>query len=379
MKHWILIWAGLRRKPTRTVLTALSIVLAFLLFGLLHGVRVGLAQIARHGDSVRLFTANKYNSLEGMPISHMRHIAAVPGVSRVAPWVYFGGFYRDRRNAVGVFATDAPTLFAIYKEFRMVQGDLEALRRLRTGALITTQLAARYGWKVGDQVPMGTSLWPDTSGRGDYRFDIVGVYDRGDAPVNGFLVNYDYLDEARRFGTGTSHYYIVGLSDAQRADEVSRAIDRLFENSAFETRTQTEDAYLAGAIKQLADIDFVVHAIVGAVLFTLLFVTGNTMRQSVRERVPELAVLQAVGYTPKALVVLVLLESVFLCVPCSLVGLALARLAFVPLASALGVVSMPASVIATGMGVALMLAAVSGVPPALRVARRDIVDALAGR
>ncbi len=375
----MLVWAGLSRRRTRSVLTMLSIVIAFLLFGLLQGLGKGLTDLATRGDGQRLFSANRYNALEGLPLAHRHRIGAVPGVTSVVPWVYFGGFYQDRRNAIGVFATDVPKLFELYPEFHLRAGRLDALAENRRAAWITTQLAAQYRWKVGDRVPIGTSIWTNHDGRSDYAFEIEGIYDRGSAPVNAFLIDFGYLDATRRAGAGTTHYYVIGVADPSRADAVANAIDGLFANSAAPTRTQTEQAYLATTLKQLADIDVIVQAIVGAVFFALLFVTGTTMMQSVRERLTELAVLQAIGFTAPRLAALVVVEAACLCLTSALLGLALAQLAFVRLGALFSLGALPPVVVVQGLAAALLLAVVSALPPALRARHLTIVEALAGR
>jgi putative ABC transport system permease protein len=379
MKYTHLIWAGLWRKKTRTLLTMVSVAVAFLLFGLLHGINRGMNNVIDHLNGKRLVTASRYAPLEGITLAVRDRIAAVPGVTGVAPWVYFGGFYRDRRNAVGVFATDAPALFRLYDEFKIAPEQLAAMRHTRTGALITKELARQYHWRIGDAVPIGTSLWPTKEGRNAYTFDVVGIYDRGGTPVNGFLINYDYLDEERQIGTGTVHYYVVGIDDPRHADAISKTIDAQFANSPHETRTQTEQAYLASTLKQIADVNLIVKTIVGAVLFTLLLLTGTTMMQSVRDRIAELAVLKAIGFTDAAVAACVVAESLVLCLVSAIVGLAAARLTFAKFAAVIGVVSMPLSVIGTGIALAAALAIASGLIPAARASRIVVAEALARR
>jgi putative ABC transport system permease protein len=379
MKYARLVWAGLWRKKARTLLTMVSVAVAFLLFGLLHGIGRGLNNVIDHLNGKRLFTASRYAPLEGIPLAYRDRIARVPGVTGVATWVYCGAYYRDRRNALGVFATDPATLFRLYHEFQIAPEQLQAMQRTRAGALITKELAAQYHWKVGDAVPIGTSLWPARDGRTTYTFEVVGIYDRGRTPLNAFLINYDYLDEERWAGTGTVHYYVVGIDDPRRADSVSRAIDAQFANSPHETRTQTEQAYLASSLKQIADVDLIVKSIVGAVFFTLLLLTGTIMMQSVRDRVAELAVLKAVGFTDGKVASFVVAEALVLCLVSAGAGLALARLAFARFAGMIGVVNMPPSVIVNGIAVAVALAAVSGLLPAARASRIVVAEALARR
>ena len=382
MKYFMLIWAGLWRKKTRTIFTMLSIVVAFLLFGLLQGINLGFSNVVANLNVNRLFITNKYSMVEGMPIANANRIAAVEGVAAVTHLTYFGGFYQESKNAIGVFAADVPVLFKLYNEFKIPQEQIDAMRTTRTGALITSNLAKQYGWKIGDKVPIGTSIWTKKDGRNDYQFDIVGIFDlegNGATGPNSFYINFDYFDEERRFGNGVVHYYIVGVDDPHHADAVSKRIDGLFANSTDETKTQTEQAFAASQLKQVGDINFIVNSIVGAVLFTLLFLTGNTMMQSMRERIPELAVLKTLGFTDGAVSSFVLCESVLLCSASALIGLALARLAFLGIGKVFGNLTMPGFVIGAGIAIAVALALVSGLPPAIRAKRLNIVDALAGR
>ena len=380
MKFFMLIWAGLWRKKARTIFTMLSIVVAFLLFGLLQGFNLGFINSLTNLNVNRLFTSNKYSMVEGMPIAHASQIATVKGVTGISHLTYFGGFYQDKRNSINVFAADVPVLFELYNEVALPKEHAEAMRRTRTGAVIDRSLADRYGWKLGDKVPIGTSIWTKKDGRSDYQFDIVGIYSgMGPTGPGGFYINYDYFDEERGFGKGGVHYFIVGMNDPLRADAVTKEIDGLFANSTNETNTQTEQAFAASQIKQMGDINFIVNSIVGAVLFTLLFLTGNTMMQSMRERIPELAVLKTLGFTDGTVSTLVLFESILLCVISALIGLGLASIGFNWMTAALGAITMPMSVILLGIGIAAALAIVSGLPPAWRAMRLNIVDALAGR
>jgi putative ABC transport system permease protein len=360
----------------------LSIIVAFLLFGLLQGINKGFDNVVSHLNVNRLFTSNKYSMVEGMPIKNALRIASVKGVTDVTHLTYFGGFYQDKRNSLGVFAADVPVLFKLYKEFKIPQEQVDKMRTTRTGALITRDLATKFGWKIGDTVPIGTSIWTKKDGRNDYQFEIVGIFDLTGAGATGpssFYINFDYFDEERRFGNGNVHYFITGINDPYHADAISKNMDALFANSSDETKTQTEQAFLASQLKQMADINFIVTSIVGAVLFTLLFLTGNTMMQSMRERIPELAVLKTLGFTDKLVSTFVLFESLLLCVMSALIGLGLAWLAFIPLGNFMGNLEFESDVIYIGIAIAAGLAIASGAPPAWRAMRLNIVDALAGR
>ncbi|HEY0684144.1 MAG TPA: ABC transporter permease [Steroidobacter sp.] len=383
MKYFRLVWAGLWRKKTRTVFTMISVVIAFLLFGLLQGINQGFGTAMASLDVDRLYVTARTGIVDGMPISYLSRIRNVPGVRAVSLWAYFGGYYQDARKPIPAFATDAAELFKVYKEIKIRPEYVDAMVKTRTGALISEALAAQYGWKVGDRVPIGTSIWTNKAGSNTWEFDIVGTFDASAYGANfpSFYMNYSYFDEARQFGTGELHYYILSVQDPKQGDRISREIDAMFANSSVETRTQTEYALTQMALKQLGDINFIANAIVGAVLFTLLFLTANTMMQSVRERTSELAVLKTLGYSDTKVLVLVLTEALLLCLFAAALGIALAALVFESptLQKLFGNFSMPGIVAAMGAGIAVLVAFVSGFPPAWRARQLNIVDALAGR
>lgn len=384
MKYFSLVWAGLWRKRTRTIFTMLSIIVAFLLFGLLQGINQSFNTLTSNLDVDRLYVSAKTNMTDGLPFAQLNRIKSVPGVRAVSMWTYFGGFYQKAQDPLPAFATDAAQLFSVYKDIKIKPEYLEAMKNTRTGVLLSEQLAKQRGWKVGDRIPVGTSIWTKKDGGSTWDFDIVGTFDASiyGAGFPSFYLNYDYFDEASAFGQGIVHYYIVGIDDPHQAMRISQQIDAMFANSTNETQTQTESALAVMQLKQLGDINFIANAIVGAVLFTLLFLTANTMMQSVRERTSELAVLKTLGFADGKVLLLVLTEALLLCVFAGMVGLALSSLVFT--APALRQVfgdnfSMPIVVIAMGAGMALLLALVSGLPPAWRARQLNIVDALAGR
>jgi len=383
MKYFRLVWAGLWRKKTRTVFTMISVVIAFLLFGLLQGINQGFGTALGSLDVDRLYVSARTSMTDGMPISYLSRIRAVPGVRAVSMWAYFGGYFREAKKPLPAFATDATELFKVYKEIKIRPEYIEAMEKTRTGVLVGEALAAQHGWKVGDRIPIGTSIWTNKNGSNTWEFDVVGTFDASayGAGFPTFYLNYSYFDEARSFGTGDVHYYIVSVQDPTQADRISRDIDAMFANSTVETRTQTESALAQSQLKQLGDINFIANAIVGAVLFTLLFLTANTMMQSVRERTSELAVLKTLGYSDAKVLTLILVEALLLCLFAALLGIGLAALVFESpaLQKLFGNFSMPLIVAGMGFGLAVLLAFVSGFPPAWRARQLNIVDALAGR
>ena len=325
MKYFMLIWAGLWRKKTRTILTMLSIIVAFLLFGLLQGVNQGIKNGAGDSANHRLWTTSRMSAVSSMPVSLMPNIQAIKGVQNIAHLSFFGGYYQDAKNPIPAFATNVDKLAVVYPELNITPAQIAAMQANRPGALVGRPLAKKYGWKVGDKIPVNTTIWTNNDGSNAWAFDIVAIFDPTPAfersPLgSAFWINYDYWDEARKFDNHRIHQFIITIDDPKNAAAISAQIDKLSENSPQETRTQTENAALQSRLKQLADINFIANAIVGAVMFTLLFLTANTMMQSVRERVPELAVLKTLGFTGTRVSMFVLIESLLLCLFAAVVG-----------------------------------------------------------
>jgi putative ABC transport system permease protein len=381
MKFLPLIWAGLWRKPLRTLFTMLSILVAFLLFGMLQGVNSGLNHSAANAHVNRLLTISRTSFVVPLPFAYLPQIEAVPGVSGATYTTWFGSYFQDPKNFVAAFPIVAERYFTLYPELKLPPDQRDALSRTRTGAVIGAELAKKYGWKIGDRVPLHSTIWVKGDGNSDWSFEVVGIFDDPEDPAqaNGMFFNFSYFDEARSLGKGTVGWYIVGMADPGQAAQVGAAIDHLFANSSDETKSQTEKEFSQALLKQVGDINFIVTAILGAVFFTLLFLTGNTMMQSFRERIPELAVLKTLGFTGRGVLALVLAETVVLCLSASVLGLAIAAAIFPYLAATIGVVSLAPEVAALGVGIAVLLAFVTGLPPALRAQRLNIVDALAGR
>ena len=380
MKYFPLLWAALWRKKARTIFTLLSITVAFLLFGMLQGVNAGFNQAVEKANVNRLITTSSIALTENLPYGDMAQIEALPGVARVAHASWFGPYYQDPKNLVFSFPVEPDRYFAIYPELVLPKEQLQAFIDTRTGAVIGAALASKYGWKVGDRVPLHSTIWTKPDGTSDWNFDVVGIYqvpsDR--AQESAFFFNYKYFDEGRSFGKGTVGWYIVQVKDPTQSAQVAAAIDKLFANSPDETKTETEKEFQQAFLKQIGDINKIVNYILFAVFFALLFATGSTMMQSVRERVPELAVLKTLGYSDTSVLTLVLCESLLLCVLAALLGLGIASMLFPGLKDVIGLVSIPTPVIVEGIIGAVVLALVVGLIPAWKAKSLDIVEALRG-
>jgi putative ABC transport system permease protein len=384
VKFLPLVWAGLWRKRVRTVLAMVSVAIAFWLYGTLDGVTAAFddALIAMTSD-LRLRTQSRQNVRAGLPLAHRARIEAVPGVRDVGLVAFVGGYYRDPVEFIEVTAIDIERVDA-GGSFDVDPAHVEAMRRLRTGAIIGPELVRLYGWKIGDRVTVRSPVWAKADGSNDWTFDVVGVYGipEGAFPADGnFWINYDYFDEERVFAKGSVTFYTLRVHDAERAAAVAAEIDALFANSSDETLTQSERDFFGGQIERIGNIGFIVNSIIAAVLFALLFVTGNTMMQSIRERIPEFAVLKTYGFSNLAVNLLVFAESALLCVTAAVVGLVTAALLFPTMFDAMGVAPIPMekSVLVGGVALAVVMAAVSAWLPTWRAQRLNVVDALAGR
>jgi putative ABC transport system permease protein len=387
VKYLQLIWSAMFRRKTRTVFTLLSVLAAFLLFGLLDSVRSAFANAASSVAGVdRLVTVSKISFTMSLPKSLLSGIGALPGVARVTYANWFGGIYQDPKN---FFANEAvaDNFFDLYPEWQLSPAERTAFHNTRTGAVVGESLARKFNWKLGDKIPLQATIFPQKSGGNTWTFDLVGIYRVSNPKQKNqesiLFFNWDYFDEARAFGNGNVGWYITQVSNRNLAQQVADAVDALSANSDHETKTQTEQAFNAAFVSQYGDIGLIVGAIMGAVFFTLILLTGNTMAQAVRERVPELAVLKTIGFSNHSVLALLLAESVLLIVLGGAIGLVLAGVVVDAVRAAVGeavpMTRVGAAIWLRGVGLMLLIGLIVGALPARRGMRLRIVDALAGR
>ena len=385
VKYLHLIWAALFRSKTRTLLTLMSVIAAFLLFGMLDAVRVAFNSGGQVAGANRMITMSRLSITQMLPYSLTEQIRATPGVKQAAYAAWFGGIYRDPKNFFANFSV-SPDYLDLYPEFKLPDAQKKAWLADRRGAIVGAALAQRHGWKVGDTIPLQATIFP-TRGSNNWEFVLRGIYTVDDpkqkAQENVLFFHWKYFDEANDYVKGRVGWFIVNPTSGNGADKVASAIDRLSANSDHETKTQTEQAFNQAFAKQFADIGLIVTAIMGAVFFTLLLLTGNTMAQAVRERIPELAVLKTIGFSNRSVLWLVLAEAVLLVLLGGTIGLGIAAL-LVPAVTAAsgGMIQLPGMLPQTwllGLLLMLLIGAVVGLLPALRGMRLNIVDALAGR
>jgi putative ABC transport system permease protein len=383
MKYFRLIWKNAWRKKIRTSLTILSVFVAFLLFALLSAIGYAFRGGVDVADAERLIVINKVSLINPLPMSYLNRIASEDGVHSVTHANWFGGFYQEPRNQFGQFPVDPQSYFNMHPEFKIPEEQLEAFKRNRTGAVVGQELAATYGWEVGDRIPIQATIWTKADGGRTWEFDLEGIFSSDDPRGSTVLMlfQYDYFDEARAFAKGTVGWYVLRVANGADPIQVANAIDLMFANSPNETKTSTEAAFAQSFMKQYGNIALIVTLILGAVFFTLLLVSGNTMSQSVRERISELAVLKTLGFSDLSVLGIVLSESILIMLMGGLLGLGLGWVLVQGIAQQMAAFlpGMFLSTTAIAGAVAIMLAAgvLAGIFPALRAMRLSIIDALA--
>jgi len=378
--------ANLFRKRTRTILTLLSVIMAFLLFGLLQSVNTVFNAGSDFVGAARLIVQARVSFTQPLPISMLPKLEAVPGVSRVAYQSWFGGVWQENTPLI-MFSLDPQRYRDVYPEYVMPDAQWQAFERTRTAMIVGRQLADQYGWKIGQKVPINSNIYPQKNGSKAWAFDLVGIFDGKDEEwkkrTNLAFIQQDYFDEANQFGLkGRINFFILKLIDSKDAERISRTVDAMFENSPDETKTMTEKDFNISFVKQIGDIGLIVRWILFAVFFTLLLVVGNTMAQSVRERVPELAVLKTLGFSDASVLGFVLAEAFTLVLVGGLLGLLLASIAGAMVERGTGgqfQLSLDLRVWLIGIVAIVLMSLAVGLLPALRARRLKIVDALAGR
>ena len=383
LKYAPLVLSALLRKKTRTVFTLAALWAAFLLIGLLQAVNSVLAGGADFLGANRLITQAKTSFTQPLPMRLLPQIESVPGVERVSHSQFFGGVYQDPKNFFAQFVVNPQRLRDTYPEWTMPEDQWRDFVSTQDGAIVGKVLADKFGWKVGDIVPLDSFIWTKQDGSRVWEWRVVGIFGGRDKEWSDraslMYLNYGQFDEGRVQGArGLAGVFVVRVRDPLQSERIAAQIDRKFENSRDETKTQSEQEFQLGFLKQLGDIGFIVNAISGAVFFTILILTGYTMSQAVRERVPELAVLKCLGFTDRSVLALVLAESLALCLLGALAGMLTASVVLGNLPPEYPVRADVRVWIFAGAAVVVLAVAV-GLPPAWHAMRIRIVDALAGR
>jgi putative ABC transport system permease protein len=380
MKYLPLIWSGLWRKPGRTTLIFLQVSVAFALFGVLQGLKTGVEHAVASARADLLIVHSRLSLImQPLPLGLLERIRTAPGVKLAIPVELNGATYQKPTQRVGIVAVSPEDDWTSAFTYAVAPEYLAAFRKSRTAMLVRDVVADKYGWKVGDHVPLKL-LTAQKNGSTDWAFDVVGTFT--DSDVGGgreiVLISFPYYDEARATGKGNVNHFNVTVSDPRLAASVSDAIDARFANSSHETKTESLREMAQVSVQSIGDFDFLIRAVVGAVLVALLFATTTMMIQSIHERTPELAVIKTVGFTDRAVFLLVLTEALAVFVAGAAFGLALATLVLPLAARFVHGLSMPGVVVVTGVALGALVALISATIPAALAARMRVATALAG-
>lgn len=379
-KYFPLLWSNLQRKRLRTWLTLASIVVAFLLFGILQTMRAALTGGADLAGADRLVTIHKVSIIQSLPRSYLNRVRSIDGVRIATSHDWFGGIYQEDRNQVVAMTADPKDFFDVYPEYKLPEEQRAAWRADRTGAIVGHLLAERFGWKVGDTIPLRSNIYTTADGGNVWNLKIVGIFNAVNGDNSSLYFQYDYLNESRSFGRDQIGWIVIRVSDTDRSAEIARKVDALFANSSTETKTSTEKAFVQSFANQMGNIGAMVTAVASAVFFTMLLVIANTMGQSVRERTNELAVMKTLGFSSFNVTAMVLCEALLITLLGAAIGLGIASLASAGLGQAMQQffpsLGMPASTFAIGAVIALILGTLAGALPCAQAWQLKIVDAL---
>jgi putative ABC transport system permease protein len=377
MKYFRLLRVSLLRKKFRTSLTIGSFAVAMFLFGLLITIRTSFNQGVEVAGADRIIVMNRITFIQPLPQAYAGRLTVIPGIQEITPATWFGGIYQDEKNFFPQFAIDPESWHVMYPEYVVPDDQWKTFLNDREGAVVGEGTAKRFGWKVGDRIPLKGAIYT-----GNWEFNIDGIYkgaQKADDTTQ-FWFHYDHLNESpAMFYKNTVGWYVVRLNNPDDATTVVKKIDDTFANSSYETKSATELAFAAGFAKQTGNIEFLMLSIGAIVFFTLLLVTGNTMAIAVRERTPELAILKALGYSNSFILIYVIAESVSIAVIGGVIGLGLAKLVTLggsPVPSMLPLFYLPMGQAGYGVIVALVIGGLAGLIPAITASRLRVVDAL---
>jgi putative ABC transport system permease protein len=380
MKYLPLLWRTLFRRKVRTIFTLLAVLVAFTLFGFLAAIGAAFSLGVELAGNERLVMIHKVSLIQLLPESYLERIRATPGVVDACSHTYFGGIYQDPKNFFMQIPVDPECMLRMYPEFALPEEQKKAWIADRQGAIVGRQTAAKFGWKVGDRIPIQATIWTKQDNTSTWEFNVDGIYSgtQQGTDETQFFFHYKYFDESRQFAHGNVGWYVVRIANASQAPQIAAKLDEQFANSPAETKTTTERAFVQAFANQVGNIALIVRSIIAMAFFIILLVTANTMAESVRERTSELAVLKTLGFSDGRVLALVLAESCTIAGVGGLLGLGLAAIVVpgIPTGNLLQDLYVPKAWFAVGLALVFALGAVSGIFPALRAMRLRIVDAL---
>jgi putative ABC transport system permease protein len=383
VNDFVLIRKNLFRKKLRAVLMIVSILIAFAIFGVLAAFERAFNAGEAVAEDDRLVVVNKINFTQPLPIAYFNRVQGIEGVRLVTHANWFGGYYQDPKNFLIVFAVEPESYLQIIDNDYVFTPEMrEAFIRERTGALVGESMAKKWGWKVGDGVPIASNIFSQKNGSRSWDMHIVGIFTnrKPQADTNVMLFHYDYFDETRSFGKDTIGWLILQTTSPEVNDRVAKTIDRGFANSSYETATDTEKAFNKAFVAQLGNIALIVQLVVGAAFVTILMIVGNTMVMAVRERTREIGVLKTLGFSGARVLRLILGETVLLAIIGGVLGIALAALAIINMRESVGNfvpgLTLEPSILAIAFVLMIGLGLATGLAPAIHAFRLKIADAM---
>jgi putative ABC transport system permease protein len=384
MKDLYLIYKNLTRKKLRLFLTCFAIFIAFLIFGAITALQGALNSGVEMSADNRLITVNKINFTQPLPYSYVNKVKSIEGVETVSHANWFGGFYQEPRNQVVTMAVDPDTYFNVYDELVIPNEQLSQWQNNRRGMLVGERIAKSFNWKVGDTIPMQSNIFSNKDGTQTWQLQIDGIFSAQDQKTDtGYIVfHYKYFMETQTWGGDNIGWLIINTTDPKLNQQVSDSIDANFANSAAETETSTEAAFNKAFIEQIGNIGLIIFGVVFMAFFTILIVVGNTMVLAIRERTNEIAVLKTLGFSSPRIFKMILIESCLLSFIGGLLGLGAAFVivkgASAEMARFLPNLVLDQSIVLQALGYMLLLGLVTGIVPAVRALRLNIVSGFQG-
>ena len=369
------------RARLRSTLTIVGLVIAVLAFGLLQTVVRAWYAGSDAASATRLIARNAISLTFSMPVYYREKIRAVPGVTGVSVSNWFGGIYKEPKNFFAQFAVDAPTYFPMYPEYVFEPDEFAAFLRDRRGAAVGRQLAELYGFKVGDTIPLKSTIYP-----GNWEFTLRAIYDARDETTitRQMYFHFDYLNEQikkvfpRR--ADQAGVFVVSIADSSASADIARAVDAEFKNSLAETLTETEKAFTLGFVAMIETIVVAIEGVSYVVILIIMAVAANTMAMTARERLPEYATLKALGFAPRTVALLILAEAMLLAGLGGAIGMlltpAVVQLFHAATISVFAKMPLVAQTFYLQAACAMVVGVVAGIVPAYRASRIRIVEGL---
>ncbi|MES2934175.1 MAG: FtsX-like permease family protein [Pseudomonadota bacterium] len=380
MRDLTLIRKNLFRKPLRFILLFVVIAVAFLLYGLLGSVQVVFSGEAGTANLNRLVISNKISYVQPLPLAYLERVRAIDGVASATHTSWFGAYYQNPRNVLVGFAVDPVSYLATYPELQLSPQEREHFLSERTGLIVGKKTADKFGWKVGQRVPILSNIYSKTDGSRSWDFLITGIYTSANqsGDMQSLLFHYDYFNETRYFGRDKIATIVLTTNDPALNDSLADLIDTKFANSGDETTTVSEKQFATAFLAQFGNIGLIVTLVVGAAFVTILLVVGNTMVMAVRDRTREIGILKTLGFSSIRILRMVICESILLALSGGIAGMLLAWCAITVLSDSgkFSGLSMPFSVWWTGLSAALVLGLLTAAIPGWKALQLNIVTAL---